>query len=305
MTATDYYQALGVEKKASADEIKKAYRQLAMKYHPDRTQGNKSAEEKFKTISEAYAVLSDPEKRKQYDQFGSAGFQQRYSQEDIFNNFDFSSIFKEFGFGGRGFGADQSGGVRFSFGSQGPFGGGRRPRQQAVKGSDLIYELPLTAREVATGTSKTVHIQHQGRNENITVKIPAGMINGKKLRLAGKGEASPLGGPAGDLYIQSKILNDPDFNIQEHDLFIERDITLSNALLGTTISVPTLDGRELNLKVPPGTDHKTKMRLANHGLPAMKGQQKGDLYVIIHIQMPKKLTPEQKELIAKMAAVGL
>ena len=159
--------------------------------------------------------------------------------------------------------------------------------------------------EVATGISKTVHIQHQGRNEDITVKIPAGMISGKKLRLVGKGQPSPLGGPAGDLYIQSKIQADPIFNVQEHDLSIQREISLSSALLGTAISVPTLDGRELNLKIPPGTQHKTKMRLPNHGLPAMKGQQKGDLYVIIHVHMPKKLTPEQKELIEKMAPLGL
>ena len=198
MPETDYYKILGVNKNASDEELKKAYRKLAMKYHPDHTKGDKNAEEKFKKISEAYAVLSDKEKRKQYDTFGSTGFQQRYSQEDIFRGFDFGDIFREFGFGGAGpFGG---GGMKFSFGSESPFGGSQRQQQAQTKGSDLVYELPLTLQEVATGTSKTVSFQHQGRSEKITVKIPKGMISGKKLRVAGKGESSPYGGARGDLY---------------------------------------------------------------------------------------------------------
>ena len=157
MSQQDYYQILGVSKTASEAEIKKAYRKLAMKYHPDHTKGDKHAEEMFKKISEAYAVLSDKEKRQQYDTFGSAGFHQRYSQEDIFRNVDLGDILKEFGFGGKG--------MRFSFGGGSPFGssfGGHQRRQAPVKGSDLVYELPLTLREVASGTSKTVTFQHQG-----------------------------------------------------------------------------------------------------------------------------------------------
>ena len=190
--AEDYYQALGVGRNASDEEIKKAYRKLAMKYHPDHTKGDKAAEDKFKEISEAYAVLSDKEKRKQYDTFGSEGFSQRFSQEDIFRGFDLNDILKEFGVGGRG------GGMRFSFGSGSPFGNfsGRQPQQ--VKGSDLVYELPLTLQEVITGASKTVSFNHKGRSEKVSVKIPKGMMTGKKLRLAGKGEPSPYGGPPGD-----------------------------------------------------------------------------------------------------------
>lgn len=301
MAENDYYKILGVSKKSSDDEIKKAYRKLAMKYHPDHSKGDKTAEEKFKKISEAYAVLSDSEKRKQYDTFGSAGFHQRYSQEDIFQGFDFSNIFREFGFGGPG----RGGGMRFSFGGDGPFGGRRRAQPAAMKGSDIVYEMPLTLREVASGVSKTVSLQHQGHSETVSVKIPVGMISGKKVRLAGKGHPSPYGGPAGDLYIQAKVVGDPVFRNEEYDLLIDREIRLSEAILGTQISVPTLDGREMSLKVPAGTRHKTKMRLAGHGLPRMKGQGAGDLFVIIHVPTPRNLTEAQKQLVQEMADAGL
>ncbi|MEJ2157160.1 MAG: J domain-containing protein [Desulfobacteraceae bacterium] len=303
MSATDYYKILGVDKGASEAAIKKAYRKLAMKYHPDHTKGDKPSEEKFKKISEAYAVLSDPEKRKQYDTYGSADFQQRFSQEDIFRNFDFNDIFKEFGF--RGGGAPTGdGGFRFTFGGGNPFGG-RQQQRRAVKGTDLVYELPITVHDVAQGSQKQISLQHQGRTENISVKIPKGMIDGKKLRLSGKGEPSPYGGPAGDLYIKVKIVEDPVFKVDGHDLVVYREIKLSQALLGAQISVPTLKGGELNLKIPPGTRHKTKLRLGGHGLPRMKGGGTGDLFVVILIDMPKKLTEEQKNLVTQLSDVGL
>ena len=303
MPANDYYKDLGVDKNASPEAIKKAYRKLAMKYHPDHTKGDKSAEAKFKEISEAYAVLSDKDKRKQYDTFGSTDFHQRYSQEDIFRNFDFSDIFREFGFGG-GLGSGKRGGVRFGFGNGSSFGG--HPGQQAqMKGSDLVYELPLTLAEVAQGGEKRINFQHKGQSENVSVKIPPGMITGKKLRLTGKGEASPYGGPPGDLYIKSKVTPDPLFSSQEYDLIIHRDIRLSEALLGTRLKVPTLAGKELSLTIPPGTNHKTKMRLGGLGLPHMKGKKKGDLYVVIQVQMPKKLTNAQKKIVSQLAEAGL
>jgi curved DNA-binding protein len=302
MAAADYYKTLGIDKNASDSDIKKAYRKLAMKYHPDHTKGDKTAEEKFKKISEAYAVLSDPEKRKQYDTYGSADFQQRFSQEDIFRNFDFSDIFREFGFGGGSRTAD--GGFRFSFGGGSPFGGQQR-QQRPIKGSDLVYELPITLHDVANGSKKQISLQHQGRSETITVTIPKGMASGKKLRLAGKGESSPYGGPAGDLFIKVKVVEDPVFKAENHDLYVYQTIKLTQALLGTQVSVPTLAGRELNLKIPAGTRHKTKMRLAGHGLPQMKGSGKGDLFVVILIDLPKQLTPEQKNLIRQLADAGL
>jgi len=304
MAEIDYYKILGVNKTASENEIKKAYRKLAMKYHPDHSKGDKNAEETFKNISEAYAVLSDKEKRKQYDTFGSAGFQQRYSQEDIFRGSDFESILSEL-FGGSGRFGGGGRGMRFSFDGGSPFGSYQRKQQAHPKGSDLEYELSLTLDEVAAGTQKIVSFQHKGRSEKITVKIPKGMISGKKLRISGKGEPSPYGGPAGDLYIKAKVLDHPVYDVQAQDLYINRDIKLSEAILGTNISVPTLSGKELILKIPAGTKHKTKMRLSGHGLPHMHGKSQGDLYVHIHVNMPKRLTKKQKGLIEQLAETGL
>ena len=301
----DYYRILGVQKNASVEEIKKAYRKLAMKYHPDHTKGDKGAEEKFKKISEAYAVLSDKEKRQEYDTFGSEGFRQRFSQEDIFRGFDFGDIFREFGFGGGDFSRAGGGGRKFSFGTGSPFNYSGAQQHGQTKGSDLVYELPLTLREVATGTTKVVTFQHQGRSENLTVKIPKGLISGKKLRLAGKGNPSPYGGPAGNLYIKAKLLNDPIFSSEEFDLYINRELKLSEAILGTTVSVPTIDDKQLSLKIPPGTKSGTKMRLPGHGLPDMKDNKKGDLFVRIQVQIPQHLNKEQKKVVDKLAAVGL
>ncbi|RPJ16375.1 MAG: J domain-containing protein [Desulfobacteraceae bacterium] len=300
--ATDYYKLLGLSKDASDEQIKKAYRKLAMKYHPDHARDDKSAEEKFKKISEAYAVLSDKEKRKQYDEFGSTGFHQRYSQEDIFRNFDLGDILKEFGFGGSF--AGRRGGTRFSFGEGSPFGG-YAGRQEQIKGQDLIYEIPLTLGEVATGATKVVSFRHEGRSEKITVKIPKGMITGKKLRLAGKGEPGPYGGSPGDLYIQANVMDEPDYTAKEYDLYMNSNIRLTEAVLGTKISVPTIDGKELSLKIPAGTKHGTRMRLAGHGLPGMQNKKKGDLYVCIHIDVPRNLSAEQKSLMEKLASSGL
>jgi len=303
MSADDYYKLLGVSKDASQEDIKKAYRKLAMKYHPDHTKGDKNAEETFKKISEAYAVLSDTDKRRQYDTFGSDGFQQRYSQEDIFSGVDFGSIFREFGFGG---GGGFSGGKRrqsFSFGGDNIFG--QRHSQRQVRGGDLEYELALTVREVAAGTSKTVTLSQGGRQQALTVKIAAGMITGKKLRLAGKGNPSPYGGPAGDLFVRAKVLPDPVFSHNEYDLTVEKEILLSQALLGATIPVETLEGQSLNMKIPPGTRHKTRLRIQGRGLPHMRGEGRGDLYVCLLVKIPAKLTKKQREIVEQLAETGL
>jgi curved DNA-binding protein len=302
--AEDYYRILGVNRNASEADIKKAYRKLAMKYHPDHAKGDKAAEEKFKKISEAYAVLSDKDKRQEYDTFGSEGFRQRFSQEDIFRGFNINDILREFGFGGDIFGGE-SRGARFSYGAGSPLGGRGRQQARPTRGSDLIYELPLTLREAAFGTSKVVTIQNQGASERITVKIPKGMTPGKKLRLAGKGNPGPFGGPRGDLYIQATLIDDPVFSVEGQDLVTHRDIKLTEALLGATISVPALDGKQYHLKVPPGTRSGTKLRLPGHGLPAMQGGKTGDLYVRINIQVPKTLTGAQRELAEKLAETGI
>lgn len=317
MAQKDYYDILGVSKNASQDEIKKAYRKLARKYHPDHSGGDKASEEKFKEISEAYAVLSDEEKRKQYDTYGSEDFQQRYSQEDIFRGSNVEDILREFGFGGGSFFANFGrgkksagmGGTRFSFDPESIFGfggGGRQQEAAQMKGGDVESELPVTIQDIFHGSTKTISLQSpSGGTEQLTVKIPRGWITGKKLRFAGRGQPSAYGGPAGDLYVRSRVVNDPVYKQKGHDLYIDREIKLTEALLGSKISVPTVEGKQLSLNIPPGTQHKQKMRLSGHGIPHMKGGGAGDLYVVINIKMPKRLTEKQKELVKQLAETGL
>jgi curved DNA-binding protein len=310
MAETDYYKILGVDKNASEKDIKKAYRKMAMKYHPDRTQGDKSAEEMFKRISEAYAVLSDKEKREQYDSFGASGFRQRYTQEDIFRGFNFGDIFREFGFGDSHFANIFMGGAgrgrKFSFGhGADPFSAYTSTQRAPVRGSDLVYELPLTLEDVLKGTSKTIALEQGGQHKKVNVNIPKGMVTGKKLRLAGKGQPGALGGPPGDLYIQAKVLEHPVFGRRGHDLYIDREVKLSDALLGTQIQIPTLDGKDLKLKIPAGTQHNAKMRLKGFGLPEIKKGHRGDLYARILVKVPKRLSKKQKAVIQELAEAGL
>jgi len=318
MGGKDYYSILGVSRNASQEEIKKAYRRLALKYHPDRNKGNPQAEERFKEINEAYAVLSDPEKRRQYDMFGAEGFHQRFTQEDIFRNFDFSSIFSEFGLGGDDFISRIFGGMGAGTGG---FGGRRKRCQQgapfgfdfysqqagggAQKGQDVTLELTISLEESIRGTEKLITYQLNGKQERVSVKIPPGIEEGKKLRLAGKGQPSPWGGQPGDLYIKIRIAPHPVFRREKNDLFLTRHIKLSEALLGTEISVPTLNGKTLKLKVPPGIQSHTKMRLKNQGVKSLTNGNKGDMYVEIVVDLPKQLTPEQKKLVEKLAQDGL
>jgi curved DNA-binding protein len=305
MTEKDYYKILGINKTATDEEIKKAYRKLAMKYHPDHAKDDKSAEDKFKKISEAYAVLTDKEKRRQYDTFGSAGFQQRYSQEDIFRGFDLNDIFKEFGFGRNNSFSQRGQGGRSSFGGGPGFGrfGGRQ--QAPAKGSDVIYDMPLTIGEVAAGASKTFSLRRGGEAKNLTVTIPSGMIPGKKLRLTGKGDPSPNGGKNGDLFIRSTVPRDPVFRLEGHDVYIDTKIKISEAILGTQISVPTPRGKAFSMKIPPGTKPKTRMRIPDHGIAHMKGNKKGDLFIVIDIEVPEQLTEEQKKRVQQLADTGL
>ncbi|MBF0227242.1 MAG: DnaJ domain-containing protein [Desulfobacterales bacterium] len=304
MSETDYYKILGVSKKATEEEIKKAYRKLAMQYHPDHAKGDKSAEEKFKKINESYAVLSDKEKRKQYDTFGSAQFNQRFSQDDIFREFDLSNILREFGLGG-GFDFFNAkggrGGVKFNFGGEPQYNRRARP----VKGADVEKEIYLTLREVAEGAKRDIDIEKGSGTETITIKIPLGMITGKKIRVQGKGRPSPSNGPSGDLYITSKVINNTKFEINNYDLYIDREIKLSESLLGEIISVPTIYDNELKVKVPPSTKHKTIMRLQGYGLPYMDGDKKGDLFLRINVDIPKFFNTEQMALIKNLAKTGL
>jgi curved DNA-binding protein len=310
MAEMDYYQVLGVSRDATADEIKKAYRKLAMKYHPDKAKGDKKqAEEKFKQISEAYAVLTNPEKKKAYDEFGSQAFRAKFSQEDIFRGFDFNEIF-DFGisdnifsriFGGLGGGRPRGRTRIFRYG--GPEG--YQGQIQPPKGQDLQVEMPITLHEMAFGADKLVSFSHEGQVEKISVKIPPGTLPGKKLRLTGKGGPSPMGGPPGDLYVKLKEVEHPVFKREGSDLYVDRRIKFTEAILGTKVTVPTLDGKTMSLKVPPGTQGHTKMRLKNYGIPSANGKSRGDQFVRIIVETPANLNKKQKTLLEELAKEGL
>ena len=308
MAENDYYQILGLSREATADDIKKAYRKLAMKHHPDKAKGDKKqSEEKFKQISEAYAVLSNPDKKKEYDEFGSQAFRQKFSQEDIFRGFDFGDIFGDARsesifsriFGGQGGGRPRT----RTFRQGGP--GVHYEEIQPPKGQDLQMEMPITLHEMAFGTDKLVSFSHHGQVENLSVKIPPGTLPGKKLRVSGKGSPGPMGGPSGDLYVKLKEVEHPVFKREGNDLLVDRKIKLSEATLGTKVTVPTLDGKTMSLKVPPGTQSHTKMRLKNYGLPTANGKSRGDQLVRIIVETPANLTKKQKALLEELAKEGL
>lgn len=314
--AKDYYKVLGVAKGASAEEIKKAFRKLALKYHPDRNKGDKEAEDKFKEINEAYAVLSDPKKKQEFDTYGSSGFKQRYSQEDIFRGSDINDILRGMGLGGDAFsqffGGGGRGGFRTythgggpgagGFGYQQPFGGmGGVP----ARGTDLVYELPVSLQEVFLGGEKMVSYRVGGRTERISVKVPPGMESGKKLRLAGKGEPGPPGAPVGDLLIKINVLDDPQFKREGADLETTKTVPFSQAALGATVEVATIDGKNLTVKLPKGTQPGARLRLKGQGLPQFKGSGRGDLFVRVAIEVPTRLSKDQKELLEKLSEEGL
>lgn len=295
--AKDYYAQLGVKKDASAEEIKKAYRKLAVKYHPDKNPGDKKAEEKFKEITEAYAVLSDPDKKRQYDQFGESGFHQRFSQEDIYRNFDVGDLFREFGLGD-----NDIFGHLFGGGRRGPFGGGTT-RSRVVKGQDFVMRLAIPFRQAIQGGERRVDYRRDGTVEQLQVRIPAGVETGQRLRVAGKGGISPMGGTAGDLFLEIEVEADPIFNREGDNLHVRLEIPYTGACLGTSVDVPTLDGPK-RVKVPPGIAAGGKIRLAGFGIPR-SGGGKGDLYATIDVTVPKTLTEKQKELLEALKKVGL
>lgn len=294
MAQTEYYKTLGVSKNATADEIKKAFRKLAVKYHPDRNAGDKNAEEKFKEINEAYAVLSDPKKKEQYDTFGSSGFHQQYSQEDIFRGFDFGGTFKDMGMGG---GEDIFSRI-FSGAGRGGF------RAAPAQGQDHEMQLSVQFREAVEGVEKLIAFLRNGVREELKVKIPAGVENGSKIRISGKGGAGDRGGHPGDLYLIITVMPDPVFIRDGGDLFVERAISFSTACLGTSLDVPTLEG-DKRIKVPAGIQPGTKIRLKGCGVKQLGSNTKGDLYVKIAIHIPTVLTEDQKKLVEQLSAKGL
>ena len=288
-----YYDILGIPKGASDGEIKKAFKKKAMEFHPDHNDNDPKAEDKFKKVNEAYAVLKDKDKRRQYDQFGAEGFKKRYTQEDIFQGFDINEVLRGFGFGGSS---------RPPSGFEDFFGGGRT-RRGPRKGQDMMSEITVTFEEAARGTEKQFTIDRGGRNEDTSVKVPPGISEGKKLRLAGRGFPGTHGGPAGDLYFKVRVLPHPFFKREGNDIVVEHTVNLTDALLGATIQVQTLEG-EKQVKIPAGTQPLTKLRLRGLGIHSRRGDR-GDQFVKIIVNLPKTLTPEQNELIESLKKEGL
>ncbi|MCB0634073.1 MAG: J domain-containing protein [Saprospiraceae bacterium] len=310
MDYKDYYKILGVDKQASDKDIKKAYRKLATKYHPDKNPDNKAAEDKFKEITEAYEVLSDPEKRKKYEQLGAnwEAFQQsgfdpsQYQQGSPFgrgaggHTFVFEGDPSEF-FGGGGssffetfFGGHNGSDPFEAFMHQRRGGGGRRANT-AYAGQDLQAELEITLKEAYQGSSRTFTLNGQ----NLRIKIKPGAYDGQKLRLKGKGNPGVNGGPAGDLYIVLKVIPQADLQRDGDNLVYEKEIDLYTAVLGGQLSIPTMSG-QVNMRIPEGTNPGATLRLKGKGMPKSgKHDQYGDLLVKIKVQMPKNLSEAERK----------
>lgn len=311
----DYYEALGVTKEASADEIKKAYRKLAMKYHPDRNPDDPSAEERFKDVSEAYAVLSDEGKRKQYDTFGDSRFHQQFSTEDILRDFNVDDILSQFGMknsgwgfnfrtpGGRG-GPGQGGSIFDMFTGGGRGGPQPRPRPAPpAKGRNAEVPLVVTFHEAMKGSERSLTVTMDGEETTLTVRVPAGIVTGKKLRVRGKGHRGP-GGP-GDLYLVVEVAADARFERKGNDLHTAAEVLPSVLLLGGRVEVETLDGPK-PLKVRAGTPTSQQIRVRGAGAPTLnKPDQRGDLYVRLEVHAPEALNDAQRAAAEALRDAGL
>jgi len=329
----DYYAILGVPRTASDADIKKAFRKLAREYHPDVAKDKKRAEEKFKEVNEAYEVLGDPPKRKRYDELGSnwqsgsefrpppgwEGFTgQRRRAGAGMGKADY-----EFQFGGTGFsdffeqlfGARRAGGGATGFADD----------EQAERGRDIEGDIMVTLDEAVRGSLRSVNVRRavecencagtgrrgqricptcggEGRvtkSETYQVKVPAGVSEGQRLRIAGRGEAGARGGEAGDLFLRVRLAKHPDFEVENHNLVYEAAVSPWEAVLGANISVPTFDGR-VNIKIPPGTQNGQKLRVRGRGLPHRNGE-KGDLIVVATVSVPTQLTESERALWEKLA----
>ncbi len=311
----DLYAVLGVARDASADAIRKAYRKLARRHHPDVNPGDKAAEERFKEISEAYDVLSDSEKRRNYDEFGEIALQGGFDAERARRAREaFGARFGgEPGPGEGGF----AGGEPFEFGDLddllGRFGfGGRAGRGGAgragLRGSDVEAQLELDFLEAARGGEKRLTLQLLGedgrpRSQTLTVRIPAGVADGGRIRLRGKGGPGLGGGPPGDLWATVRVRPHPVFRREGRDLIVEVPVTMAEAIRGAKIEVPTLDGRA-TVSVPPGTDSGKKLRLRGKGIPDPAGRAPGDLYAVIQVRVPKQLDADGLAALETLAKAG-
>jgi DnaJ-class molecular chaperone len=291
MSKKDYYAVLGVSRNAKAEDIKKAYRKLARKHHPDVNPGDKAAEERFKDISEAFDVLSDDKKRSVYDRYG---FYSDQVQQDAgagaaagfdFGRFDasnFQDVFSEIFTNLRG---------RAS-----------QTYTQAARGADIEQPIEISFDDAIRGMSANFEIQRNGGREKISVKIPAGVDTGSRIRVAGKGEQGSFGGPPGDLYIITNVGSHPYFKRKGDNIYCTIPITVPEAALGAKIEVPTIDGKA-RLRIPPGTQSGQQFRLRERGVPSLRaGGARGDQYVEVKITLPKVISEETKELLQQYAA---
>jgi curved DNA-binding protein len=311
----DYYEVLGVPRSAGDADIKKAFRALAREYHPDVAKDKKKAEEKFKEINEAYEVLSDPAKRKKYDQLGAnwkSGAEFRPSDWESFaggrtyRGADAAGREFEFHFGGTGF----SDFFEQLFGSMGRGGAGAGQRfggrfsgfgeeDVAGRGRDVEGDILVTLEEATRGSVRSVTVRHNSHSETYQVKIPPGVTEGQRLRVAGRGEAGSGGGRAGDLYLRVRLARHPDFDVEDHNLIYEAPLAPWEAVLGTHLSVPTLDGR-VNIRIPPGTQNGQKLRVRGRGL-AQRGGARGDLIVVARVEVPERVPDAELKLWEQLA----
>jgi curved DNA-binding protein len=297
----DYYQTLGVSKTATQDEIKSAFRKLARKYHPDTAQDKKSAEEKFKEINEAFEVLSDPEKRKKYDEYGAnwqqGGFEPPpgggYAQGYPGGFADGGGV--EFHFGGTGFsdffeqlfGARRGRGRGFA---------GYDFEETPLQGQDVEADILVTLEEALHGSTRQISFRRgaTGKIQTYTVKIPKGVREGQRIRLAGLGESAGGRGQAGDLYLRIKLEKHPEFEVQGSDVYYDLEVPAWQAVLGGDVEIPTLDGRA-KLHVPAGSQNGQKFRLSGRGLPKKEGGR-GDFYAVLRAILPREITSREREL---------
>lgn len=314
----DYYATLGVPRTASDQDIKKSFRKLAREFHPDVAKDKKTAEEKFKEINEAYEVLSDPDKRKKYDQYGSTwkeggGYQPppdwqgarsaggAQSQEFHFGGTGFSDFFEQlfgrsggggFGFGGRDFEAAES----------------AQPRGPA-RGYDIEGDILVTLDEAMRGSVRSISLERvnpktgQTEAQTFKVRVPIGVKEGQTIRIPGKGGDGANGGTSGDLFLHVRYAAHPDFRARGSDLHYDLDLAPWEAVLGTTVSVPTLES-PVKVRIPAGTNNGCQLRVRGRGLPRGRDGERGDLYVVVNVQLPPQLSDEERELWEKLGRVS-
>lgn len=304
MDFKDYYATLGVAKAATDKEIKQAFRKLARKYHPDVNPGDKGAEARFKDLNEANEVLSDPVKRKKYDELGSnwRAYEQAPGAGGPFGGSGGQAYTWSSGGGFESMGDDDpfSDFFRTFFGGMGESGeeprrGRGRPRSQ--KGRDVEHPIELDLEEALRGSVQRLSLRHDGHARTVEVRIPPGVTDGSRVRVAGEGGHGAGSGPSGDLYLRVQLRPHPVFTVHGRDVSTRTRVPLTTAVLGGEVDVVTPGGKPLRLKLPAGTQAGQKFRLRGHGLPAIgKADDRGDLYASVEVEIPKKLTDEERTL---------